>query len=244
MRWASFATRNFKETWRDPLSLGLGIAMPCALVALFASIGRTAPVPVFRPEALTPAMAVFSFSFLIMFAAMLVAKDRSGGLFDRLRATPLEPSDFAFAYALPFLPFAALQALACYGLGAALGAPLGLGALASLLVLLPMAASCIGLGLVLGALCSENQIAGLGSALINVIGFFGGGWFDLDAAGGFFSAVGRGFPFARAVVGARALFAGGPISAALPEIAISWAFALLALGAGVVSLHSQTKPRR
>jgi len=243
MRWLSLAERNLKETWRDPLSLGLGIAMPCALIGLFASLGKTAPVPVFRPEALTPAIAVFSFAFLIMFPAMLLAKDRSSGLFNRLRATPLEASDFLVAYCLPYLPFALLQAAACYALGGFLGAPLGPGALASLLVLVPAAASCIGLGLVLGALCSENQIAGIGSAAISAIGFFGGGWFDLEAAGGFFAGVGRYFPFARAVSGARSLFAGLPLADALADIVIAWAFAGAALAAGLACLRSRARPR-
>jgi len=242
MRWTSLAARNFKETWRDPLSLGLGTAMPCVLIALFASLGRTAPVPAFKAASLTPAIAVFSFAFIIMFSAMLLSKDRSSGLFDRLRATPLRPADFAAAYALPFLPFALLQAIACYAVGAGFGATVGAGALASLVVLLPIAAACVGLGLALGALCSENQIAGLGSALISAIGFFSGGWFDLKEAGGVFAAIGRLFPFARAVDGTRALFAGRPLIDALPDIGISWAFAAAALGAGLLCLRARARP--
>jgi ABC-2 type transport system permease protein len=242
MRWTALAERNFKETLRDPLSLGLGIAMPCALLALFASLGKTAPVPLFKPAALAPALAVFSFAFIVMFAAMLLSKDRSSGLFGRLRATPLEPGDFALAYCLPYLPFALLQAAACYALGAAFGAPLGPGALASLLVLAPMAASCTGIGLMLGALCTENQIAGLGSALVSTIGIFGGAWFDLEAAGGFFAAVSRVFPIAHAVHGARVLFAGGAVVDSVPDIAIAWLFAAAALGAGVACLRARTKP--
>ncbi len=243
MRWISLATRNMKETWRDPLSLGLGAAMPCAMIGLFASLGRSAPVPVFRPAALVPAMAVFSFAFLIMFSSMLLAKDRSSGLFERLRATPLRPADFAAAYVLPYLPFALLQVAACYATGALLGARPGAGAAASLLALVPMAAGSTGIGLVLGALCTENQIAGLGSALVSAIGFFGGGWFDLGAAGGFFAAVGRFFPYARGVDASRTLYAGGRIVDALPGIGIAWAFAILALGAGITCIRSRARPR-
>lgn len=240
MRWISLAERNLKETLRDPLSLGLGAAMPCALLAVFASLGRNAPVPVFRLEALAPAMAVFSFSFLIMFSAMLVAKDRSSGLFGRLRATPLAPLDFLLAYSLVYLAFSLVQVLACYLFAGALGARLGAGALASLLVLAPTAAACVGLGLVLGSLCAENQISGLGSALVTAIGFFGGGWFDLEQAGGFFAAMGRYFPFARAVHGARALFMGGSLADAGYDLAVTGSFAVLSLAVGLACLRSKT----
>ena len=142
-----------------------------------------------------------------------------------------------------YLPFAFLQAAACYLVGLVLGAEVGPGALASLLVLLPMAASCVGIGLVLGALCTENQISGLGSVLVAAIGYLGGGWFDLASAGGFFAFMGRYFPFARAVEGARALFGGAPVGAVLPDIAIAWAFGILALAAGGLCLRSRAARR-
>jgi ABC-2 type transport system permease protein len=242
MKWMNLAGRNLKETWRDPLSLGLGVAMPCVLIALFASLGKNAPVAAFQPASLAPSLAVFSFAFLIMFSAMLLSKDRSSGLFGRLRATPLAYGDFVLAYCLPYLPFGLLQALACHLAGIALGAPLGPGTAATFIILVPMAASCTGIGLVLGALCTENQIAGLGSALVSAIGFLGGSWFDLGSAGGFFAFMGRYFPFARAVEGSRLLFSGAPIAEAMPDIAIAWGFAALCLAAAAACIRTRTKP--
>jgi ABC-2 type transport system permease protein len=241
MKWLSLASRNLKETYRDPLSLGLGIAMPCTLLVLFVSIGRRAPLWIFTPAGLAPAMAVFSFSMLIMFQAMLLAKDRSSGLFGRLRATPLEALDFALAYSLPYLPFALLQAAACLIVGVALGAPVGAWLALSLAVFVPTAFLCLGLGLVLGSLCSENQIAGLGSALVTALGVFSGAWFDVHMAGGIFETVGRILPFARAVDGARALARGASLASLAGDLANLWAFALLALSVGVLCLHTRTR---
>lgn len=242
-RWASLAERNFKEVWRDPLSLALGAAMPAFLLLLFASLGKRAPVPVFKAGALAPAMAVFSFSMLIMFSAMLLAKDRSSGLFARLKSTPLSSADFAAAYALPFLPFALLQAAAAYAVGAALGFRLGLGAAASLLALLPAAASCLGLGLVLGAFLSENQISGLGSGLVTCFSIFSGAWFDLRLVGGVFEAVGEALPFAHAVDAARALSAGASLASTGADLGWAWAYAALLLGAGLLSLRRVSAAR-
>lgn len=241
MRWLSLARRNLAEVLRDPLSAGLGTAMPCALLALFAALGRNVPAPLFRIGLMTPAYAVFSFAMLVMFSAMLLARDRSGGLFGRLLATPLEAGDFALAYALPFLPVAALQALSCYAVGAAFGAPLGAGAAASAAALLPAALGFVGLGLCLGALCTENQIAGLGSALVTAVGVFGGLYFDPAAAGGVFAAIGRLLPFASAVEATRLLFEGSGLAAAAAPLSRTWAFAAVALGAGVLAIRARAR---
>lgn len=241
MKWLALTDRNLKETWRDPLSIGLGVAMPCVLLALFASLGKDAPVAAFKPVSLTPSLALFSFAFIIMFSAMLLAKDRSGGLLGRLLSTPLGTGDFILAYSLPYLPVAALQVTTCYLLGFALEAPMGFGAVASLAIMLPMAAACLGIGLSMGALCTENQIAGLGSAIVTAIGFFGGSWFDLSPAGGIFAFMGRYFPFARAAEGARRLFAGASFAETMPDIAIAWGFAALALAAAMLCLRARTK---
>ncbi|MBL8967630.1 MAG: ABC transporter permease [Spirochaetaceae bacterium] len=241
MRWMSLAGRNLAEVLRDPLSAGLGAAMPCALLALFAALGKNVPSPQFRIELMTPAYAVFSFAMLVMFSAMLLARDRSGGLFGRLLATPLEPRDFALAYALPFLPVAALQALTCYAVGAAFGAPLGAGAAVAAVALLPAALGFVGLGLCLGAIFTENQIAGLGSALVTAVGVFGGLYFDPAAAGGFFATIGKVLPFAAAVEAARLLFRGADLAAAAAPLLQTWAFAVLALGAGVLAIRARTR---
>jgi ABC-type multidrug transport system, permease component len=242
MKFAALADRNFKEIIRDPLSTGLGIAMPGAMILVFSSLSKTVPNEIFTAKALTPGLAVFSFAFLIMFSSMLLSKDRSSGLFARLRATPLDSADFALAYSLPYLPFALLQALACFAIGAILGAPMSWGTVLSLLALLPAAAACLGIGLALGALFSENQIAGLGSALVTVFGVIGGAWFDLRMAGGLFEKIGYALPFAHAVDAARALCAGASIATVGVDLAWVWAWAIALLGAGLACVHAKTKP--
>lgn len=240
MRYRALASRNFKETFRNPLSLGLGAAMPCAFLWLFSALGKRAPLPVFQPQALTPALTVFSFSFLIMFAAVLVSKDRASGFFQRMLATPLKSADYAAAYLLPFLPVSALQIAACYGVGAALGSPAGLADMAaSLLALMPALMLCIGLGLTLGSLGTENQVAGFGSAGISAIGILSGAWFDLEAAGGAFAAAARILPFSRAVNAARALYAGA--SPRLSDMLVIYAYALPALAAGALCMTRRAR---
>ncbi len=240
MRYQALALRNFKETFRNPLSLGLGAAMPCAFLWLFSALGKRAPLPIFEPQALTPALTVFSFGFLIMFVAVLVSKDRASGFFQRMLATPLNRADYTAAYLLPFLPVGALQIAACYGAGAALGSPAGLtGMAASLLSLMPALTLCIGLGLALGSLGTENQVAGFGSAGISAIGILSGAWFDLEAAGGVFAAAAGILPFSRAVNATRALYAGA--APRLADMLVIYAYALLALAAGALCMTRRAR---
>jgi ABC-2 type transport system permease protein len=242
MKFIALADRNFKEILRDPLSSGLGIAMPGCMILIFSSLSQKVPNKIFTAESLTPGLAVFSFAFLIMFSSMLLSKDRSSGLFSRLRATPLGSADFVLAYSLPYLPFAIIQALACFAIGAILGAPFGWGSLASFVALIPAAAASLGIGLILGALLSENQIAGVGSALVTVFGVVGGAWFDLRMAGGLFEKVGYDLPFAHAVDAARALCSGASLASVGPDLAWVWLWAALLLGAGLACVRARTRP--
>jgi ABC-2 type transport system permease protein len=216
--------------------------MPCAFIIVFSSLGRRFPLELFTPSSLASSLAVFGFTMLIMLVATLLAKDRSSGLFARLRATPLRPGDFLLAYSLPYLPFALVQVLACYATGLALGANLGWGLAASLLALLPAAACCVGLGLILGSFLAENQIAGVGSGLVTAIAMLSDAWFDLRMAGGLFEKIGYALPFARATDASRALFGGASLAAVGSDLAWVWAWAIVLLGGGLLSLRIKVKP--
>lgn len=208
MRFISLASRNMKEVYRDMLSVGLGIAMPVLMLILFSTLGKSAPIPLFTPDSLTPAVAVFSFGFLTMFASVLLSKDRHSAFLTRLLVTPLRSSDFILAYSLPFIPVALAQMIICLGVGLIMGGTLTASILLAMLVILPVAITCIAIGLILGSLCTENQVAGFGSTLIVIISLFGGAWMDLKMIGGIFETIGYALPFAHAIDAARALISG------------------------------------
>ncbi|WP_199794822.1 NUDIX hydrolase [Paenibacillus faecalis] len=84
-----FAGRNRKEIFRDPLSIILGIALPLLLLVVFTTIEKNAPLDTFKVENLTPGLIVFSFAFLMMFSALLIAKDKQSAFLTRLFASPL-----------------------------------------------------------------------------------------------------------------------------------------------------------
>ena len=85
-----FASRNRKEMLRDPMSLLFGIGFPIVLLLLLHIIQRNIPAEagmnLFALETLTPGICVFGLSFLALFAAMLVSKDRTTSFMLRLFA--------------------------------------------------------------------------------------------------------------------------------------------------------------
>jgi ABC-2 type transport system permease protein len=242
MRFLSLANRNMKEIYRDPVSILLGVAMPVILLALFVSISKNAPIPQFTVQALTPGIIVFSFSFLTMFSAILLSKDRQSALLTRLLASPLKPIGFILAYSLPFIPIALLQIIICLIVAVILGFSLNmLLFLLSLMVLIPIAFACIGVGMILGSLLTENQVAGAGSFVIIISSLFGGAWMDLNMVGGVFKNIGYALPFAHAIDATRAIYTGAALIGIASNIYWVVGYAILFLIAGIFSFSWKIK---
>lgn len=242
MKMLSLAGRNMKEIYRDPLTTALGLGMPALLLFLFTSIGKNAPVDIFQIDMLTPAVIVFSFSFVIMFSATLLVKDRHSEFLNRLLAAPLRADDFIFAYILPFIPFALLQILVCMIIGLTLGLKLTGTILLSLLIMIPVALTCIGIGMILGSLFTESQVAGVGSIMIIIISLFSGAWMDLKMVGGVFEKVGYALPFAHAIDASRAIINGAGLSDIGPELAWVCGYMVVTITAGIAAFRWNTRP--
>lgn len=121
MKLMAISSRTAKEILRDPLNLFFGLGFPVILLLLLSAIQANVPVELFALNRLTPGIAVFGLSFMTLFAAMLLSRDRESALLQRLYTTPLKASDFIFGYALPLLPMALVQTVICYGTALLLG---------------------------------------------------------------------------------------------------------------------------
>ncbi|MBN2186659.1 MAG: ABC transporter permease [Dehalococcoidia bacterium] len=207
------ATRNFKEMCRDPLSMGLEVGIPAGFLVMFWALGRSMADESFLiPTMLAPGIAVFGFVFLLMFSAVVLAKDRESALLSRLLTAPLKPRDFILSYSLPYIPVIILQMALCFGIGALLGLEMLGNAGLIFLVLLVMGICCVELGMILGLLFTVNQVSGVGSAIITFVALLGGIWIDLEAIGGVFYDVGNALPFAHAIDAARDVIIGADFS--------------------------------
>ena len=166
MKMLTFAKRNVKEMVRDPLTLGFGLGFPLVLLLLLSAIQANVPVSLFEIEHLTPGITVFGLSFMTLFSATLISKDRSSSLFARLYTTPLSALDFILGYALPILPIAVAQCIICYLAALPLGLDITAGILYAILLILPVSLLYIGLGLLCGSVLSDKQVGGICGALI------------------------------------------------------------------------------
>ena len=126
MRMLTFARRNLKEILRDPLNLAFGLGFPLVLILLLSAIQANIPVDLFAIEHLAPGIAVFGLSFMTLFSATIIAKDRSSSLLQRLYTTPLTARDFILGYTLPIIPIALAQSIICFIVALVLGLKLSI----------------------------------------------------------------------------------------------------------------------
>ena len=98
MRALTFSKRCAKEILRDPINLMFGLGFPLVLLLLLSAIQKNIPVSMFEIDTLTPGITVFGLSFITLFSATLVAKDRESAFLQRLYTTPLTGFDFIIGY--------------------------------------------------------------------------------------------------------------------------------------------------
>ena len=211
MRMLTFAKRNAKEILRDPLNLGFGLGFPLVLLVLLSALQRNIPVSLFEIDTLTPGITVFGLSFMTLFSATLVAKDRESAFLQRLYTTPLKGFEFIIGYMLPLLPIALAQTVICYLFAIPLGLTVSVNIIYAVIGIIPMAVFNIALGLLCGSIFSVKQVGGIcGALLTNLSAWLSGVWFDLKLVGGFFEKLANALPFFRAAEAEKALFGGNP----------------------------------
>lgn len=209
MRLLTFSKRTAKEILRDPLNLMFGLGFPVILILLLSAIQANVPVSLFQIESLTPGITVFGLSFMTLFAATLLAKDRESAFLQRLYTTPLRAFEFILGYALPILPIAVAQSIICYIIAILLGLPVTVTILYAMLFIIPVSLLFISLGLFFGSLLNVKQAGGIcGALLTNLTAWLSGVWFDLDLVGGTFKKIAEVLPFVHAVELERALLSG------------------------------------
>ena len=222
MKMLTFAGRNVKEILRDPLNLLFGLGFPLVLIGLLSAIQANIPaeaqMALFEIQHLAPGVTVFGLSFMTLFSATLIAKDRGSSFLRRLYTTPLTAADFILGYTLPILPIAVAQCIICYLAALALGLTVTVGILYAVIGILPVSLLFIALGLLCGSVLNDKQVGGIcGALLTNLSAWLSGIWFDLELVGGAFKKIAYLLPFVHAVEMERSLLA-GDLLAALPHL--------------------------
>jgi len=241
MRAVTFANRNAKEILRDPITVFFGLGFPLVLILLLSAIQANVPVSLFEIQHLAPGITVFGLSFMTLFSATLIAKDRSSSLLQRLYTTPLTPIDFILGYTLPILPFAVAQSVICYLVAILLGLDVTVNILFAVLFIIPVSVLYIALGLLFGSILTDKQVGGIcGGLLTNLSAWLSGTWFDLALVGGVFQKIAYALPFVHAVEIERAVLA-GDFSEVFPHLWWVLGYAAVSLVLAVLLFLRQMK---
>lgn len=209
MRTMTFANRCAKEILRDPINLCFGLGFPLVLLLLLSCMQANIPVSLFEIDTLTPGITVFGLSFMTLFSATLIAKDRESALLQRLYTTPLSGFGFIIGYMLPILPIALGQTVICYLFAIPLGLTVNVNVIFAIIGIMPMAVFNVALGLLCGSIFGIKQVGGIcGALLTNLSAWLSGVWFDLKLLGEFFEKLANSLPFVHAVEMEKALLAG------------------------------------
>ncbi|MBO5019923.1 MAG: ABC transporter permease [Clostridia bacterium] len=241
MRCFAFMSRNTKEILRDPLNLAFGLGFPVVLILLLSVIQSNIPVTLFEIEHLTPGVTVFGLSFMTLFSATIIAKDRGSSLLQRLYTTPMTALDFILGYTLPVIPIAVAQSVVCYIVALLLGLKITVNIFYAVIFIIPISVLYIALGLLCGSVFNDKQVGGIcGALLTNLSAWVSGIWFDLELVGGAFKKISYALPFVHAVEMERSLLK-GDLSGIFPHICWVLGYAVLLMILAVLMFLRQMK---
>lgn len=240
--------RNLKELLRDPLSfifcLGFPLVMLILMSILNTAIPKEAGMSVFALEQLLPGIAVFSFTFCMLFGALTVSRDRTGALLWRLRAAPLAPKDYVIGYLLPLMLTALGQGLVCILAGQVIAGVSGefltvSGLIRCFFALLPSMVMFVSLGILFGTVFSDKAAPGICSILISASSVLSGVWMDVEALSGIMEKICLALPFYHCVRAGRMGYAGD--GNVWTEIIITAICAVFACIGAVLALRRQLR---
>lgn len=197
MRIYSFSKRNFKEIIRDPLSIIFAVLLPLFLLFIFQQF--KIPNNVYRIENFTPGIIIFSFSFITMFTATLIAKDRTTSLLIRLGVSPMKPMEYIIGYTLSVLPLVIIQNILFFVVAIMLGLSPSINILFTILVSLLISILFIALGILIGSITTEKSASGASSIIVQLVAFTSGMYFSSDMIGKFFNTLCNILPFQSAL---------------------------------------------
>ena len=193
MKTLTFMKRNLKEMTRDPLIYIFCAGFPIFMVLMFQIILKYTGenTPIFEVKSLIPGIMMFSYSMLMLVAALLISKDKTSSFLKRLYTSPMKSHNYIIGYFVPFMIVGLVQSIICIILGYIFGATSGTGfvsfgeSLLLILEMLPMMFINIFIGMILATLLNEKSAPAVTSIFISISGIIGGAWMPLETMGDF-----------------------------------------------------------
>ena len=227
MRTLNFAKRNFKEIIRDPLSIIFSVLLPLFLLFIFKQINI--PNESYELHNFTPGIVVFGFSFITLFTAMLVSKDRTSSLLIRLGISPMKPIEYILGYMLSIIPLILIQNVLFFILAIALGLSFSINIIWAILISIVVAIIFIAIGIILGSLFSEKASSGISSIVVQLVCFTSGMYFPRELLGDVFSRICEYLPFESCVTIIKGVMNANLESITIRNIIVFSIYTILAL---------------
>ena len=227
MRTLNFAKRNFKEIIRDPLSIIFSVLLPLFLLFIFKQINI--PNESYELHNFTPGIVVFGFSFITLFTAMLVSKDRTSSLLIRLGISPMKPIEYILGYMLSIIPLILIQNVLFFILAFAFGLSFSINIIWAILFSIVVAILFIAIGIILGSLFSEKASSGISSIVVQLVCFTSGMYFPRELLGDVFSRICEYLPFESCVTIIKGVMNANLESITIRNIIVFSIYTILAL---------------
>ena len=227
MRTLNFAKRNFKEIIRDPLSIIFSVLLPLFLLFIFKQINI--PNESYELHNFTPGIVVFGFSFITLFTAMLVSKDRTSSLLIRLGISPMKPIEYILGYMLSIIPLILIQNVLFFILAIVLGLSFSINIIWAILISIVVAILFIAIGIILGSLFSEKASSGISSIVVQLVCFTSGMYFPRELLGDVFSRICEYLPFESCVTIIKGVMNANLESITIRNIIVFSIYTILAL---------------
>ena len=227
MRTLNFAKRNFKEIIRDPLSIIFSVLLPLFLLFIFKQINI--PNESYELHNFTPGIVVFGFSFITLFTAMLVSKDRTSSLLITLGISPMKSIEYILGYMLSIIPLTLIQNVLFFILAIALGLSFSINIIWAILISIVVAILFIAIGIILGSLFSEKASSGISSIVVQLVCFTSGMYFPRELLGDVFSRICEYLPFESCVTIIKGVMNANLESITIRNIIVFSIYTILAL---------------
>ena len=232
MRILNFAKRNFKEIIRDPLSLIFAIILPLFLLFIFQQFDI--PNKSYELDNFTPGIVVFGFSFITLFTAMLISKDRTTSLLVRLGISPMKSMEYILGYMLSIIPIILMQNILFFVLAIILGLSFSVGIIWGIFVSIVIAVLFIAIGIIIGSVSSEKASSGVASIIVQLVCFTSGMYFPREMLGDGFAKVCEYLPFESCLVILKGVMNGDLGSIAMRNLVVFGVYVVVVLGFAVM----------
>ena len=193
MRTLNFAKRNLKELIRDPLGLVFSILLPLFLLFIFQQFNI--PNESYKLNYFTPGIIIFSFSFITLFTATLIARDRQSSLLIRLGVSPMKSYEYILGYMISLIPMILIQNVLLFGLALILGLEFSINIILTILASIVVSILFIAIGILFGSLFTEKAASGISSVIVQFVCFTSGMYFSIDIVGKGFATICHILPF-------------------------------------------------